>query len=92
MKINNIQPIAFKSTYTVDTGSVTTRDQLFTLGAMMNNFWINSPRATFMNIKNNGVYGFIDIDVKNNKDKLFERVMTNNGILFEKNSNINYLG
>lgn len=79
-----ISPVSFKSTYTVDTGSAQSKTQIFTLGALMNNFWVNSPHATFMKIKNSGVYSTVDISVKDIKDDAFERVMKNNGISYKK--------
>ena len=80
---NNIYSQPFKSTYTVDTGTATSKSQIFTLGAMMNNFW---------RIRNTGVYGKVDINVKDYKDRAFEAVLKNNRISYEKkNSGINYM-
>ena len=50
----------------------------------MNNFWVNSPRSTFNKIRNNGVYGDVDINVKPQKDKAFEAVMEKNNISYHK--------
>lgn len=89
---NNYTSPAFKSTYTVDTGTATSKQQIFTLGALMNNFWINNTLTTFNRIRSTGVYGKVDINVKDYKDKAFESVLKNNGILFEKKpSTINYI-
>ncbi len=82
--VMKIQPISFQSTYTVDTGTAQSKSQIFTLGAMMNGFWINSPRATFDRIRNTAVYGTVDINVKNQKDKAFEAIMQRNGISYKK--------
>ena len=79
-----ISPISFNSTYTVDTSSAQPKRQVFTLGALMNNFWVNSPRSTFNEIRNSGVYGEVDIKVKNPKDKAFEAVMKKNNISYRK--------
>lgn len=79
-----ISPISFKSTYSVDTSTVETRTQAFTLGALMNNFWINSPNSTFMKIRNSGLYEQVDINVKDYKDDAFERVLKNNEISYTK--------
>lgn len=92
MQINNIHSPAFKSTYTVDTGSATSKTQIFMLGALMNNFWLNNVNTTFYRVKNSGVYGKVDFNVKDYKDKAFESVMKNNRISYEKKNNgINYL-
>ena len=48
---NYINSQSFKSTYTVDTGSATSKQQIFTLGALMNNFWVNNAATTFNRIK-----------------------------------------
>ena len=79
-----ISPISFKSTYSVDTSSAESRTQIFTLGALMNNFWINSPNSTFMKIRSTGLYETVDINVKDYKDDAFERVLKNNGISYTK--------
>ena len=79
-----VSPISFNSTYTVDTSSAQSKRQVFTLGALMNNFWVNSPRSTFNEIRNSGVYGEVDIKVKDPKDKAFEAVMKKNNISYRK--------
>lgn len=79
-----ISPISFKSTYSVDTSTAESRTQVFTLGALMNNFWINSPNSTFMKIRNSGLYETVDINVKDYKDDAFERVLKNNEISYTK--------
>lgn len=91
MKINPINPISFNSTYTVDTGSAQSKTQIFMLGALMNNFWLNNANTTFYRVKNSGVYGKVDFNVKDYKDKAFESVLKNNRIQYEKkNFSINY--
>ena len=85
MKITNyLQSPSFKSVYVVDTGTATSKQQIFTLGAMMNNFWINNANTTFNRIRNTGVYGKVDVSVKDYKDKAFEAVLKNNRISYEK--------
>ena len=89
---NNIYSQSFKRTYTGDTGTATSKSQIFTLGAMMNNFWINNANMAFNRIRNTGVYGKVDINVKDYKDRAFEAVLKNNRISYEKkNSGINYM-
>ncbi len=92
MQISKIQSPSFKSTYTVDTGSAQSKTQIFTLGALMNNFWLNNAGATFSRIRNTAVYGKVDVNVKDYKDNAFESVLKNNGISYEKKQsyNINY--
>lgn len=92
MQINNIHSPYFKSTYTVDTGSAQSKTQIFMLGALMNNFWLNNANMTFYRVKNSGVYGKVDFNVKDYKDKAFEAVLKNNRISYEKkNYGINYM-
>ena len=58
----------------------------------MNNFWLNNANTTFYKVKSSGVYGKIDFNVKNPKDKVFESVLKNNGIAYKKKtSTINYM-
>ena len=46
----------------------------------------------FNRIRNTGVYGKVDINVKDYKDRAFEAVLKNNRISYEKkNSGINYM-
>ena len=91
MKINYTNSPSFKSTYTVDTSTATSKRQIFMLGALMNNFWLNNPNTTFFQIKNSGVYGKIDMDVKDYRDKAFESVLRNNNISYQKKeTNFNY--
>ena len=92
MQINNIKSPKFKSVYTVDTGSAQSKTQILTLGALMNNFWVNNAGATYRQIRNSSVYGKIDISVKDYKDQAFETVLKNNGIAYEKKKTpgINY--
>ncbi len=89
---NNLQTPSFKSVYTVDTGSAQSKNQIFTLGALMNNFWVNNAGTTFNRIRSTSVYGKVDISVKDYKDRAFEAVLKNNGITYEKKSSgINYM-
>ncbi len=88
----NINSPSFKSVYTVDTGSATSKTQIFTLGALMNNFWLNNAGTTFNKIRNTGVYGQVDFNVKDYKDSSFESIMNNNGISYKKKNNtLNYI-
>lgn len=78
---------SFKSVYTVDTGTATSRQQVLTLGMLMSNFWVYNPRPTFNRIRNTGVYGTVDINVKDYKDQIVERILNNNNIKFTKQGN-----
>ncbi len=89
---NNLQSPSFKSVYTVDTGSAQSKTQIFVLGALMNNFWINNAGTTFNRIRSSAVYGKVDVSVKDYKDHAFESVLKNNGIAYEKkNSGVYYM-
>lgn len=85
MNINtNFQSPAFKSVYIVDTGSAQSKSQILTLGALMNNFWVNNAGATFTRIRSTAVYGKVEVNVKDAKDQAFEAVLKNNGISYQK--------
>lgn len=84
MKINNIQSPSFKSVYIVDTGTATSKTQIFILGGLVNNFLLNNAGVTFNRIRNTGVYGKVEIDVKDYRDQVVERILRNNGISYQK--------
>lgn len=93
MRINYTNSPAFKSTYTVDTSSATSKRQIFILGALMNNFWLNNASTTFNKIRNTGVYGKVDIYVKDYRDNAFESILKNNSISYKKknDNSFNYI-
>ncbi len=74
----------FKGKYEVDTSSAISRNQVFTLGMLMNNFWIFDARSTFNRIRYNSVYGKATVNVNVNKEALFERILKMNNIKYTK--------
>lgn len=83
LNINTSQP-NFKSKYEIDASTAISRNQVFTLGMLMNNFWVRDPRATFNRLKYNSVYGKTVIEVNVNKDKIVERILKKNNIQYKK--------
>lgn len=75
---------AFTSYYEIDGNSVISRDQVFTLGTLMNNFWLQDTRNTFFEIKRKNVMGKFTVRVNDLKDKAFEDIMQRNNIKFTK--------
>ncbi len=75
---------SFKSQYEINGDSIASRQQVFTLGMMMNNFWIYDARNTFFDIKRKNVMGKFKVKVNDLKDQTFERIMQNNRIEFKK--------
>ncbi len=84
---------SFKSQYEINGDSISSRQQVFALGTLMNNFWIYDARNTFFDIKRKNVMGKFNIKVNDLKDHAFEQVMQNNRIEYKKldiNSNNSY--
>lgn len=91
IKQNDKRNPSFKSDYEIDTSSIYGRSQILTLGMLMNNFWINNARYTFQQMKYNGVFGPVVLQVKDLRDNIFERIMQNNNIPYKKIENkVNY--
>ena len=59
----------------------------------MNNFWLNNASTTFNKIRNTGVYGKVDIYVKDYRDNAFESILKNNSISYKKknDNSFNYI-
>jgi len=74
----------FKGKYEVDATSAVSRNQVFTLGMLMSNFWIRDARVTCNRLKNNSVYGKVTLNVNVNKEKIVERILKSNNIQFTK--------
>ena len=74
----------FKGKYEVDTSTAVSRNQVFTLGMLMNNFWLFDARTTFNKIKYNSVYGKVTVNVNVDKEHIFERILKMNNIKYEK--------
>ncbi len=75
---------SFTSTYEINGDSISSRQQVFTLGTLMNNFWIYDARNTFYDIRLKNVMGKFKVKVNDIKDSAFERIMQNNQIEFKK--------
>lgn len=87
----NIQPFTpnynipnFKGKYEIDTSTAVSRNQVFTLGMLMSNFWIMDSRNTFNRIRYNSVYGKATVNVNVTKEKIVEQILKNNNIQFKK--------
>lgn len=88
MYINSISNkqtnVVFKSKYEIDASTAINRNQVFTLGMLMNNFWMRDSRATFNRLRYNSVYGKTVIEVNVNKDKIVEGILKRNNISYRK--------
>ena len=80
---------AFTSKYEIDGTTISSRNQIFTLGTLMNNFWIQDARGTFYDIRLKNVSGKFNVKVNDMKDQAFENIMKNNMIQFKKINNNN---
>ncbi len=83
-KLKKASQPAFTSYYEIDGNSVISREQVFTLGTLMNNFWLQDTRNTFNEIKRKNVMGKFTVRVNDLKDKAFEDIMQRNNIKFNK--------
>ena len=88
MKISRYSPyinsVPFKSKYEIDASSAISRNQIFTLGMLMNNYWMTNPRGTFNQLKYNSVYGKVVINVKVDRDNIVESILKRNNIEYKK--------
>ena len=75
---------SFKSLYEINGDTITSRQQVFTMGMLMSNFWIHDSRNTFYEIRRKYVSGKFTINVNDLKDQIVERILTNNNIKFKK--------
>ena len=83
---------AFTSQYEIDGNSIISREQVFALGTLMNNFWLYDTRNTFYDIKRKNVMGKFTVKVNNMRDKAFEEAMQRNNIKFTKKEGNSYYG
>lgn len=75
---------SFTSEYEINGNSVASRQQVFTLGMLMSNFWIRDSRNTFYDIRRKNIMGKFNIYVNDMKDSVVERILQNNRIEFKK--------
>ena len=80
----NINQTNFKGRYEVDASTAVSRNQVFTLGMLMSNFWIRDARLTCNRLRNNSVYGNVILNVNVNKEKIVEQILKTNNIQFKK--------
>lgn len=80
----NINQTNFKGRYEVDASTAVSRNQVFTLGMLMSNFWIRDARLTCSRLRNNSVYGNVILNVNVNKEKIVEQILKTNNIQFKK--------
>lgn len=74
----------FGSKYEVDASTATNRNQIFTLGMLMNNFWVRNAKDSFVDLKYKSVYGTTQIEVNEDKAKIVETILKKNNIKFKK--------
>lgn len=86
MHINHINSYSqnFKGRLLVDTSSAESRSQVFTLGMLMSNFWINDSRYTFNRIRNTNVFDTVEITTKDDRTPIVEKILKNNNIKYQK--------
>ncbi len=78
------QKPSFTSYYEIDGNSAISREQVFTLGTLMNNFWLQDTRNTFYEVKRKNVSGKFTVHVNDLKDRAFEDIMQRNNIKITK--------
>ncbi|HIS37510.1 TPA: hypothetical protein IAC10_12970 [Candidatus Scatousia excrementigallinarum] len=74
----------FRGKYEVDASTAVSRNQVFTLGMLMSNFWIRDARLTCSQLRNNSVYGKAILNVNVDKERIVENILKMNNIKFTK--------
>lgn len=75
---------SFGGLYEINGDSIITRQQVFTMGMLMNNFWMYDARNTFLDVKLRHVYGKFNINVNDGRDYIVERILERNNIEYKK--------
>ncbi len=75
---------SFGSEYEINGDTIVTRQQIFTMGMLMNNFWMYDAKNTFLNVKLKHVYGKFNIKVNDARDFIVERILDRNRIEYKK--------
>lgn len=75
---------SFGSEYEINGDSIVTRQQVFTMGMLMNNFWMYDARNTFFDVKLRHVYGKFNIKINDARDFIVERILERNRIEYKK--------
>mgnify|MGYP005765947893 CR=1 FL=1 len=86
MQINRVSSYTpnFNARYQIDTSSAESRTQVFTLGMLMSNFWIDNARYTFTRIRDTNVFDTVEINTKDNRGHIIETILKNANIKFKK--------
>ena len=86
MQINRVSSYTpnFNARYQIDTSSAESRTQVFTLGMLMSNFWIDNARYTFTRIRNTNVFDTVEISTKDDRSHIIETILKNANIKFKK--------
>jgi len=83
-KTSKAKSPSFGSTYEINGDTILTRQQVFTMGMLMNNFWMYNARNTFMDVKLKHVYGKFNIEVNDARDHIVEKILDYNRIEYKK--------
>ena len=86
MQINRVNsyPPNFNARYQIDTSSAESRSQVFTLGMLMSNFWIDNARYTFTRIRNTNVFDTVEITTKDDRNHIIETILKNANIKYKR--------
>ena len=86
MQINRVNSYTpnFNSRYQIDTSSAESRSQVFTLGMLMSNFWIDNARYTFTRIRNTNVFDTVEITTKDDRNHIIETILKNANIKYKR--------
>lgn len=84
LSANTFNSPQFKGKYEVDASTAISRNQVFTLGMLMSNFWIRDARVTCSQLRNNSVYGKVVFNVNVNKERIVENILKMNNIKYKK--------
>lgn len=83
-RIKKLKNPSFGSEYEINGDTIVTRQQIFTMGMLMNNFWMYDAKNTFLNVKLKHVYGKFNIKVNDARDFIVERILDRNRIEYKK--------
>ncbi len=86
MQINRVNSYTpnFNARYQIDTSSAESRSQVFTLGMLMSNFWIDNARYTFTRIRNTNVFDTVEITTKDDRNHIIETILKNANIKYKR--------
>lgn len=86
MQINRVNSYTpnFNARYQIETSSAESRSQVFTLGMLMSNFWIDNARYTFTRIRNTNVFDTVEITTKDDRNHIIETILKNANIKYKR--------